>query len=162
MSRFFVRTAGKADVPAVSALLRETWHDTYDGIYGAERVREITDAWHSVEVLASRLSQPNAEFLVADSGAELGGMAYAKMAAADRTLVVLHQLYVRPTVQGCGVGADLLSEMLDCFPEAKRMRIEVEGANVRAIAFYERHGFVRTGRADSELGIPATVFERQL
>jgi len=40
----FVRTVGAHDLEAVRALLMETWHATYDGIYGAAKVTEITDA----------------------------------------------------------------------------------------------------------------------
>lgn len=40
----FVRTASERDVPAIRALLVETWHDT-DAIYGAAKVTEITDDW---------------------------------------------------------------------------------------------------------------------
>ncbi len=32
----FVRTASERDVPAIRALLVETWHDTYDPIYGVD------------------------------------------------------------------------------------------------------------------------------
>ena len=41
----WVRTASKRDLPAISRLLGETWHATYDAIYGAERVGEITGEW---------------------------------------------------------------------------------------------------------------------
>ena len=54
---------------------------------------------------------------------------------------MLHQLYVRPAHQGHGVGGMLLDEILNCFPEAETVRLEVEEANVRAIAFYEAYGF---------------------
>ena len=34
----FVRTASSRDIEAVRALLVETWHDTYDAIYGPGKV----------------------------------------------------------------------------------------------------------------------------
>ena len=46
-----IRDALAADLPAVRSLLVETWHDTYDGIYGWQRVAEITNAWHSLDAL---------------------------------------------------------------------------------------------------------------
>ncbi|TIU66551.1 MAG: GNAT family N-acetyltransferase, partial [Mesorhizobium sp.] len=58
----FVRTASERDLVAVRALLVETWHATYDAIYGAERVTAITDAWHSITSLKTRLTRPNSEF----------------------------------------------------------------------------------------------------
>ncbi len=102
MTVYFVRSATARDMAAVSQLLAETWHATYDGIYGAERVSEITASWHNEAALRGRLGQPDSEFLVADDGTRLGGMAFARTASDDRTLLVLHQLYVHPDAQGQG------------------------------------------------------------
>ncbi|HEX2020171.1 MAG TPA: GNAT family N-acetyltransferase [Aurantimonas sp.] len=163
---FYVRTAGLRDLEAVSRLLGETWHATYDGIYGAERVTEITGAWHSVDALRPRLGRLNGEFLVGDDGERLGGMAFAAAAGPDGKTVVLHQLYVRPDCQGGGLGTALLAEIVESFPQAERLRVEVEEANQPAIAFYCARGFAKTGStancgaADS--GIPAAIYEKLL
>jgi ribosomal protein S18 acetylase RimI-like enzyme len=153
-----------SDLPAVRDLLAETWHATYDGIYGAERVSEITSSWHSPDALKSRLGRPQSEFLVADDGRMLGGMAYA--ARSDKDVVVLHQLYVRPGLQRQGIGRDLFAEIETCFDGAKRMRLEVEPANEAAVAFYRAHGFDEVGRTEhcgaEGSGIPAIVMEKQL
>ena len=93
----FVRTACERDLEAIRALLVGTWHATYDDIYGAAKVTEITDEWHSVARLKVCLTEPNSEFLVADDGEALAGMAFAK---AEGETVKLHQLYVRPAMQG--------------------------------------------------------------
>ena len=111
----FVRTAGERDLAAVRALLVETWHATYDAIYGAERVTAITDDWHSMRSLKARLTRPRSEFLVADDGKQLGGMAFAA-AGEDGKILMLHQLYVRPAHQGHGVGGMLLDEILELVP----------------------------------------------
>ncbi|RUW65366.1 GNAT family N-acetyltransferase, partial [Mesorhizobium sp. M4B.F.Ca.ET.089.01.1.1] len=85
----FVRTASERDLVAIRALLVETWHATYDAIYGVERVTAITDDWHSIASLKARLTRPNSEFLVADDGKRLGGMAFAA-ATTDPKIVLLH------------------------------------------------------------------------
>ncbi len=160
----FVRTAGEHDIEAVRELLVETWHATYDAVYGVERVTAITDDWHSVASLRRRLEQPNGEFLVADDGARLGGMAFASADAAG-TAVKLHQLYVRPAMQGRGVGGMLLDEIIESFPDATVFSLEVEEANARAIGFYAAQGFEPAGRTahcgTAQSGIPALVFERR-
>jgi ribosomal protein S18 acetylase RimI-like enzyme len=162
---FFVRTAGEQDLEAVRSLLVATWHDTYDCIYGPQKVTELTDSWHSVASLRRRLTRPGSEFLVADDGEHIAGMAFA---AADREgkTVMLHQLYVLPAYQGHGIGGILLDEILDNFPDAETIRLEVEEANSRAIAFYRVYGFEQTGRTGdcgvARSGIPALVFERPL
>jgi GNAT superfamily N-acetyltransferase len=133
----FVRTAGERDLEAIRALLVETWHATYDGIYGAAKVTEITDDWHSIASLRRRLSRPNSEFLVADDGKRIGGMSFAEVDEAGST-VTLKQLYVLPAFQGRGIGSMLLDEVIESFAEAKLMRLEVEEANDKAIASMSR------------------------
>lgn len=161
----FVRTASERDLAAVRALLVETWHATYDAIYGVERVTEITNDWHSIASLKARMGRPNSEFLVADDGKTIGGMAYAA-ATTDPKLVMLHQLYVHPAFQGKGIGKMLLDEIRDSFPDARTLRLEVEAANTAALAFYRANGFVQAGATANcgspQSGIPAMVLEKAL
>lgn len=160
----FVRTASERDLGAIRELLVETWHATYDPIYGAARVTAITDDWHSLSALKRRLEQPNGEFLVADDGRQLGGMAYASSEATGKT-VMLRQLYVRPAFQGRGIGGMLLDEVIESFPDATLFKLEVEEANAGAIGFYVSQGFVQSGRTANcgadQSGIPALLFERR-
>ncbi|MER8967487.1 GNAT family N-acetyltransferase [Mesorhizobium sp. M0159] len=158
----FVRTAGERDLAAVRALLIETWHATYDAIYGAARVTEITDEWHSIAALKARLTRPNSEFLLADDGKSIGGMAFAA-ATTDPAIVMLNQLYVHPAWQRQGIGQALLDEIEASFPEARTLRVEVEEANAPAIAFYRARGFLPAGNtADcgGASGLPALVLEK--
>lgn len=161
---FFVRSASERDLKAVSALLGDAWHATYDTIYGRERVEAITRGWHSLPALKRDLARPASEFLVADSGREIGGTAYASVTAKD--VVTLHRLYVNPQLKGQGIGRDLLAEIETCFDGAKVMRLEVDPANAEAVAFYRAHGFAHVGtvedRTGSESAIPAIVMERPL
>ncbi len=95
-----------ADLPAVRALLVETWHATYDGIYGWQRVAEITNAWHSLENLGAQLGRENGAFLVALVGSEIVATASART-ERDRA-ALLTRLYVLPAWQGVGIGRTLL------------------------------------------------------
>lgn len=160
----FVRTAGERDLVAVRALLVETWHATYDAVYGAAKVTEITDDWHSIVSLRSRLTRPNSEFLVADDGKRIGGMAFAA-ATADAKVIMLNQLYVHPDCQRRGIGQALLEEIEASFPEARTLRVEVEEANGGAIAFYRSAGFLPSGNVTEarDVARPTTLsFEKPL
>lgn len=163
---FFVRSASEADLPKVAALLGRSWHATYDAIYGAEKVAEITTSWHSLDALKSRLVRPDSEFIVADDGRVIGGMAYAAMDKDEGDVVVLHQLYVEPDLTGQGIGRDLFAEVETCFPAAKRMRLEVEPKNERAVRFYAGLGFHEIGWTKNcggeQSGIPAMIMEKTL
>ncbi len=163
---FFVRTASERDLEKVRALLAETWHATYDTFYGVEKVNELTAKWHSVEALRARLQRKHSEFVVADNGSELAGMGYAAMSESLEKTAVLHQLYVLPKHQRHGVGRDMFAELETCFPDAERMRVEVEPQNLHALAFYRAHGFVEVAKTpscgDEQSGIPALILEKRL
>ncbi len=163
---FFVRTASERDLDKVRALLIETWHATYDTFYGVDKVNELTERWHSLPALKARLARKNAEFLVADDGRQLGGMGYAAMSDTQAKTVVLHQLYVLPKFQRQGVGRDIFAELETCFPDAERMRVEVEPQNLHALTFYRAHGFAEVGKVsncgDDQSGLPAIVLEKPL
>jgi ribosomal protein S18 acetylase RimI-like enzyme len=165
MSAVFIRTAGEKDLAAVSVLLGKTWHATYDPIYGPGKVDEITRSWHSVSALRPRLTRPTSEFLLADDGKNIVAMAFAATSAEGR-VVVVHQLYVDPAHQRHGIGRDLLAEIVDCFPTASSLRAEVEEANVAAVAFWRRAGFMLTGHTETEMSggdvLPVAIYERPI
>ena len=142
MAEAFIRTALRADLDAVKHLLAETWHATYDPLIGAEKVGEITGRWHAREALESRLSAPNSEFLVADTGSGITAMAFASQ---DGKVIDLQQLYVAPQYQGSGTGTKLIRELLSCFIGAQTIKVQVASANASALAFYQACGFAGDG-----------------
>ena len=155
----FVRSAIEKDLETVSSLLGRTWHATYDGLYGNDEVAKLTSSWHSVEALQNQLKAPHSEFLVADTGEAIVGMAYARTTHEDTAH--LFQLYVDPPAQGTGLGRALLEELMGCFPAARGMVLEVADRNEKAIGFYTHHGFVEADR-NSENGIETVVLERPI
>lgn len=152
-----IRDAEPADLPAVRSLLVETWHATYDGIYGWQRVAEITNAWHSLENLTAQLGRDGGAFLVALVGDEIVATSSARL-ESDGT-AMLTRLYVLPPWQGTGIGRTLLQVTLACFPHAPVARLEVESQNEPSIAFYERMGFFlqRQARFDGREDTPNTL-----
>ncbi|KQS74104.1 GCN5 family acetyltransferase [Rhizobium sp. Leaf384] len=159
---FFVRSATDRDLAAISTLLSETAHATYDDTYGADKVAEMTAKWHAVPVLKANLARKNSEFVVADDGKRIGGMAYAAMSPTLHETAVLHQLYVLPAYQRQGLARDLFAELETCFPYAGHMRVEVVSDNAPAIAFYAAHGFTEIGPGSDAWGMPTVEMEKVL
>ncbi|MCY0146548.1 GNAT family N-acetyltransferase [Hoeflea sp. G2-23] len=162
---FFVRSASPRDVTAIREVLAETWRATYALFYGAAKVEEIIADWHSEAAVKAALSRPDGEYLVADDGKMIGGVAFASK-SADGNTITLHQLYVRPKCQGFGIGRDLFAEIESCFPGAQKLTLEVDPGNEPAIGFYRAHGMVEAGRTDNcgkdQSGIPALILEKPL
>jgi len=161
---YFVRTASRQDLPAIESLLKETWHATYDAHHGPEKVAAIVQVWHSRARLEAQLDQPNSEFLVADNGQHIAGVAFAFM--EEEKTVKLSKLYVMPQMQGQKIGLHLLIEVENSFPEAERVVLEVDENNTAAIGFYERYGFKRNGRtencSEAGSGLPALIMEKSI
>ncbi|MEM7068964.1 MAG: GNAT family N-acetyltransferase [Pseudomonadota bacterium] len=160
---FFVRTASERDLPFVRDILVETWHATYDDIYGVEKVNEITSSWHSLDRLSANRDRPNSEFLVADNGDVVGGMAYATQ---EEKIIKLHQLYVLPKYHGGKTGLHLLIEIENSFMDAETVSLEVEALNEKAIGFYQKYGFKVVGETQNcgreGSGIPALIMEKSI
>lgn len=163
---FFIRTASEKDVEPIRKLLSETWHATYDAIHGQAKVNSIIAAWHSPEAVRANINKKDGEFLVADDGRHLGGLGFAAMSPTMSKTAILHQLYVHPSCQNEGIGRDIFAELETCFPDAEILRLEVDAANSRAMAFYERLGFNEVDRTNNcgrpDSGIEAIVMEKTL
>ncbi len=145
---FVIRPATPDDIGKVRSLLVATWHDTYDGLLGVERVTETTNRWHALEVLAMQSARPNASFLVALQDDELVGHAFAVEQGGG--VLLLSRLYVLPARQRQGIGEGLLRAAIGCHSGTTRVQLIVEARNAKALAFYGRHGFVVTGEIEEE------------
>ena len=160
---FYVRTASVEDLPVIRDILVETWHATYDPIYGPEKVGEITADWHSLAQLEENLRAPNSEFIVADNGEVVGGMAYAVQSGKT---ILLRQLYVHPRYHGGKTGLHLLIEIENSFMDCNEIRLEVEEKNERAVAFYKKYGFEIAGSTKNcgreGSGIPALIMQKEI
>lgn len=159
----FIRTASKRDLPAIRDLLVETWHETFDSILGKDVVTRCAEEWGSDATLIAKMETPNSEYILADTGSSLCGIAYA---TGEGKTVTLQQLYIRPELQGQGIGTELMQELFYCFDEAEEMQLYVHPENQGAIGFYRAGGFIETGRIEVEgpggLSIPHVVLTRTL
>ncbi len=139
-----IRHATAEDLPAVRALLAETWHDTYDPIMGAEWVAEVSGRWHAIENLSRQLDVPDTSFLVAvDQGKVIG---HILADARKAPLLVVARLYVLPAHQRGGIGARLLAAATAAHPGCGTLHLDVEAQNEKGVAFYRRAGFKEAGR----------------
>lgn len=154
-SRPAIRLARPADAGSLAALAIQVWLHTY----ATDGVRDVLARYvlsqFTAERFARDLDDPAMRVLVAESNDHLLGFASLFLGrdcptgeAAD---VEMEMLYVQEHFTGAGVGTALLRSSLEfvrALEGRRRLWLTVNARNERAIAFYAKHGFVRTGRDD--------------
>lgn len=155
-----IRTGAQSDTEEIAALHADSWRTAYAGI--------MPEEFLSGPVLEDRLThwrgrltepQPGAGLFVAVDEGTVEGFVCLTPRSDGRLL--LDNLHARPGRTGSGIGGRLLRYALAWAAAehpGREVYLEVLRANERAVAFYERHGAVRTdervGRIEQGFEIP--------
>jgi len=123
-----VRAYAPADEDAAIELWQRTWQEAYPHIDFAERVSWWRERWRNELV-------PQAKILVAEMDGVLEGFV-----TVDPKTGYLDQIAVAPEFWGSNVAGLLLDAGKRISPA--RIDLLVNKDNARAIAFYEKNGFV--------------------
>jgi putative acetyltransferase len=120
-----------ADEAAAIELWRRTWQQHYPQLDFAARVDWWRERWRTELV-------PAAAITVAVVGDEIVGFV-----TVDPRTGYLDQIVVAPETWGSDVAPALVAEAKRLSPA--RLDLHVNADNARAIRFYEKHGFIKTG-----------------
>lgn len=145
-----VRDAVPADAPAVAAIGKVAVPKTYKQLIPAESVMEaIVEQSYALDALAGCITRcsiaEDAHFLIAERGGQVAGFLHYD---SDGPEPELHRIYIDPTKQRSGIGSALLEELHRRLPPQTSYVLMVVAANLPAVSFYERHGFVEAARVD--------------
>lgn len=158
-----IRTARAEDAPALGALGRRTFLDTFvEGFgipYPPEDLIPFLDASFDAAAIAAKLTEPGAAWWVAERDGTLLAFANAgpntlPHADARPSHMELRRLYVSKAAQGLGLGTGLLAETLD-WMEARTdgpLWIGVWSGNLKAQKLYAAHGFEKAGEYQYPVG----------
>ena len=137
-----LRAYSPVDEDAAIALWQRTWAQHYPHIDFAKRVSWWRDRWQRELV-------PNNTIVIAErEGAMLGFL------VINPATGWLDQIAVEPLRWGDGVADALVAEAKRISPRS--VRLDVNQNNKRALRFYERAGFARTGEGVNERSGAAT------
>jgi putative acetyltransferase len=128
---FTLRPYAAGDEDAAIELWRRSWQDAYPAIDFRARVDWWRERWRQELV-------PNAHIVVAESGANLVGYV-----TIEPETLYLDQIVVAPEFWGAGIAVALLGEARRLSPTGLDLLVNKD--NVRAIRFYEKHGFQHAG-----------------
>lgn len=143
MTRIRLRT--DSDWPALLDLWVASWREIFPDIdFNARR------DWLTRQI--ARLEAAGAQTLCL---VEISPLSLAGFVVIDPATGWLDQICVEPARSGNGYGEKLLRAAREVSPELVQLDVNVE--NVRAIRFYERNGFKRTGAGENPLSGRATL-----
>jgi len=132
-----IRKSRNSDVDALASIWLEASIEAHDFVPPGH--------WESLLEAMRRTYLPSAVNYVFEDDGRMAGFASV---AGDRLAAV----FVDPARQGRGIGGALLEHVkarYDC------LNLSVYETNRRAVAFYERHGFVKVGEGlDEHTGWP--------
>lgn len=128
-------------------ILRDAWCAAWSALFPAIDFRE---RWPAMMALWDDILAVGGRFIVAEHDGRPVGFLVVTAGGED---MLLEQLLVAPGHDGRGIGQRLLIEAKRL--ARRRLRLSVNADNIRAVALYERQGFVKTDeRINTSSGLP--------
>jgi ribosomal protein S18 acetylase RimI-like enzyme len=146
-----IQKAKIEDVKEIQDVFYKTWLATYPNKKAGITIEDIEERFKnrfSEKNIRKRETQildapENKFFLVAKDRDKVIG---ACIAVKEADINQLQAIYVLPEYQGRGVGQMFWTKIQEFFARDKRTIVQVADYNDKAIAFYQKLGFVDTGK----------------
>lgn len=142
------------DRDLINSVAARVWAPTYGGLMSAGQLDYMFDMMYSPSNLRKAMTDGGQTFLVFYEGDEaVGYISYETLADHD---FYLQKIYLLPSMQGKGDGRRMLEIFLgyirELDPQARRLGLNVNRQNSKAIDFYRRNGFEIVSRRDHPIG----------
>jgi len=147
------------DIDTLSALGRETYHDTFAAMNTLKNMRTYLDTAFNRETLLKELLAEHSQFLFLFCDDELAG--YLKLNEEDaqtdmyeHEALEIERIYLRSVFQGRGLGKVLIEKAMESARSKNKSYVwlGVWKRNRNAVAFYRRMGFTVFGSHDFRMG----------
>ncbi|HET7269060.1 MAG TPA: GNAT family N-acetyltransferase [Oleiagrimonas sp.] len=160
MNPFSFRAATAADIPALVALVQSAYRGDASRVGWTTEADLLDGQRIDADGVAADIARADSRVLLAERSGDLLACAHVEKQGDDG---YFGMFAVRPALQGAGLGKAMLAEgervVRDQW-QCSRMRMSVIDVRDELIAWYERHGFRRTGTyrpfpyGDPRFGIP--------
>lgn len=148
-----IRLATISDVPSIRAVAQATWPIAYNNIISPEQIAYMLEWMYNEQSLTAAIQATNQEFLVAVTDQQLIGFAGIEHHYMLQPITRIHKLYVLPSVQGSGIGKQLLNAVAEraLKHQSNQLHLNVNKEN-NAVLFYKKHGFEINESVELEIG----------
>ncbi len=148
------RQATTDDCTLIGSIASQIWTPTYSHLMSSEQLEYMFEMMYSPENLRRAMADGGQTFLIfSHDGNDVGYVSYETLPDHD---FYLQKIYLLPSMQGRGSGLQMLEMLLSHLrtvdPEARRLGLNVNRQNIKAVCFYLRNGFEVMSRRDHPIG----------
>jgi ribosomal protein S18 acetylase RimI-like enzyme len=152
-----IRPAHPAEYPTIELIAHATWPSAYGDILTPEQISYMLDLMYSPAAIIEQVASGQ-EFYVLETidmrlhEKQLVGYVSHQFDYLPGTTKI-HKLYALPAVQGKGYGRLMIDHVAAQARAAgqQKLRLDVNYKN-RALGFYEKLGFQKTERCNTDIG----------
>jgi GNAT superfamily N-acetyltransferase len=145
--------AAEADLPVIADLAGVIWRACYPGIITHAQIDYMLARMYALEVMRDEIRTQGIRYdLLFADGKPAGFASYGP--ASEPGVIKLHKLYLLPELHGRGLGSRLLQYVEREVRQhgARRLVLSVNKRNAKAIASYQRNGFVVAETVVTDIG----------
>ena len=143
MAPFELKEATTNDIALISRLGHDIWREVYPPIIGSAQVEYMLEKMYNYAALEEQMKDLGHKFFIAMySGQDVGFVSFSfhHGELANRTRI--HKLYLLPSMQGKGLGAQMVKYVEALSKENNDVKLELNvNKNNPALHFYNRLGF---------------------
>ncbi len=148
------RKATTDDCGLVNSIAARIWAPTYSHLMSPRQLDYMFEMMYSPENLRHAMTEGGQTFLIfSDEGSDVGYVSFETLPDHD---FYLQKIYLLPGLQGRGSGRRMLELLLGHLraldPAARRLGLNVNRQNIKAVCFYLRNGFEIVSRRDKPIG----------
>lgn len=140
------RNAAIDELYKVRQIAFATWPDTFGTMLPAGQINYMLNLIYNDESLCNQVTLGHQFMLAEQDSNAIGFCSYETNYGSDKYLMI-HKLYLLPSVQGSGIGSRFLNSLVDIamLNNNTTLRLKVFYLNLKAIGFYVKHGFKKAG-----------------
>lgn len=154
-----IRPAQAGDESRLALVGAATFLETFAGQIAGNALIAHCDVQHGAEAYQSYLANGAHAWLAELNGAPIGYalLSEPELAAAQAGDLELKRIYLLSRFHGGGAGKRLLDAVLLAAEASRRLLLGVKADNLRAIAFYGKHGFRQIAIRQFDVG--GTIYD---
>lgn len=154
MSNIKFQTVGIEHISTIKKIACETWPNTFEKVMSKEQIQYMLNLIYNEVSLQTQMLEKGHQFILAQKNEQPLGFTSYELNYNNEAQLMIHKLYMLPLSQGLGIGTKLLNLLSNTARQKnnKRLRLKVYYENHKAIVFYEKYGFKKTGTETTDIG----------